>query len=182
MGQWQRSPQLDAVVHIGLVCQALRAALGMHDAPPRRHPVDGAGLDLLHIAQTVAVHGGAREQIGHRRQANVRMGPHIVAVARCHGHRTEVIEKQEGPHGLALHSGQQAAHGETAAQVLGMAREGQKRSAGGIAHAARSTTVLISVVTVVINLCTGHFCATASSSAIWASVRSPLTCSRVARR
>ncbi len=36
------------------------------------------GLDLLHRAQTVAVHDGAREQVGHRGQADVRVRAHIV--------------------------------------------------------------------------------------------------------
>jgi hypothetical protein len=56
--------------------------------------------------------------------------------------------------------------------------------AEGFIVAAIFTVLIVSdsVVTVVISLCTGHFCATVSSSAIWASVRSPLTCNRVARR
>ena len=74
----QRCPQLNAVVHIACLRQCLRATLGVHDAFAGRHPVDGAWLDLLHRAQTVAVHDGAREQVGHRGQANVRVRAHIV--------------------------------------------------------------------------------------------------------
>ena len=74
----QRCPQLNAVVHVACLRQCLRATLGVHDAFARRHPVDGAWLDLLHRAQTVAVHDGAREQVRHRGQANVRVRAHIV--------------------------------------------------------------------------------------------------------
>ena len=74
----QRRPQLDAVVDVACLRQRLRATLGVDDAFAGRHPVDGAWLDLLHRAQTVAVHDGAREQVGHRGQANVRVRAHIV--------------------------------------------------------------------------------------------------------
>jgi hypothetical protein len=174
----QRGPQLDAVVHVGLVHQVFGAALGVHDAAAGGHPVDGARLDLLYVPQAVAVHDGAGKQVGHGGQPDVRMGTHVVAVARHHRHGAEVVEEQERPDGLALHGGQQAAHGEAAAQVLGVALELQGRPV----HGMRSAEVLISVVTVVMSLCTGHFCATVSSSLIWASVRSPLICSRAVRR
>ena len=74
----QRRPQLNTVVHIACLRQRLGATLGVDDAFAGRHPVDGAWLDLLHRAQTVAVHDGAREQVGHRGQANVRVRAHIV--------------------------------------------------------------------------------------------------------
>ena len=74
----QRCPQLNAVVHIACLRRRLRATFGVHDAFAGRHPVNCAWLDLLHRAQTVAVHDGAREQVRHRGQANVRVRAHIV--------------------------------------------------------------------------------------------------------
>jgi len=58
------------------------------------------------------------EQVGHGRQANVRMRPHIVVVLGPLLGRAEVVEEQEGADGLALGRRQQPAHGETAAQVF----------------------------------------------------------------
>ena len=61
--------------------QVVGRALGVHDAAPGRHPVDGAGLDALHRAGGVAVQHRAFEQVGHGRQADVRVRPHVVVVA-----------------------------------------------------------------------------------------------------
>jgi hypothetical protein len=72
----QRHPGLDAVQMIALAPRSLEA-LRVGDAPPGRHPVDLARADRLFRAHAVAVHDLAREQIGDRRQANMRMRPHV---------------------------------------------------------------------------------------------------------
>ena len=120
---------------------------------------------------------GPLEQIRHGGQTDVRVRPHIVLVLRLHRDRTKMVEEYERPHRLARQGRQQPAHREAATQILGMAAKLQHG-----AHGKRCTVVLISVVTWVMSLCTGHFCATASNSASCASLRSPLTSSRVARR
>jgi hypothetical protein len=51
----------------------------MHDAAPGSHPVDFAGADRLHTAEAVAVQDLAVEQVGHGREADVRMRPHVEA-------------------------------------------------------------------------------------------------------
>lgn len=43
------------MVDIALLRLLGRLALGMHNTAARRHPVNGAGLNALHIAQVVAV-------------------------------------------------------------------------------------------------------------------------------
>jgi hypothetical protein len=114
----QRGPELQPVVHVGVGLQALGLALGVHDAAPRGHPVDRAGQDLLHAAQAVAMHHRALEKIGDRRQADVRMRPHVVLGAGLLGGRPEMVEEHEGPDRAALRRGQQAPHVEATAQVL----------------------------------------------------------------
>ena len=136
---------------------------------PGRHPVDRAGLDALHGAQAVPVHHRAFEQIGDGREADVRMRPHVVVVAGTRGDRPEVVEEHERADRLPRESGQQPAHREAAAQVL-VARRQQKLWTGMVAPTGRGRDrCVISVVTCVISLCTGHLPATSSSSSRCAS-------------
>ena len=106
VGLRQGAPQLQAVVDVGAVFQMVGLALGMHDAAAGRHPVDGAGADLLHRAQAVAVHHGAVEQVSDGSQADVRMRPHVVLVFGVLGGRPEVVEEDEGAD-RAVHGGRQ---------------------------------------------------------------------------
>ena len=87
------------------------------------------------------------------------------------------VTRAEAPY-AALGRWQQAAHVKATTQVLGVASQQQGRRA----HVPRSTVVAISVVTAVMSLCTGHLWATASSSLICASVRSPVMRSVAFRR
>ena len=89
--QRQRRPQLKAVVHIGLLGPGLGTALGVHDAAPRAHPVDGTRLDPLVVAKTVAVLHRPFQQIGHRRESDVGMRTHVDARIRRDRHRPEMI-------------------------------------------------------------------------------------------
>ncbi|MNT34225.1 hypothetical protein D3C72_1701920 [compost metagenome] len=114
----QRGPQLQAVRAVRLVHQVLGSALGMDNALPGRHQVDGARLDALHRAQAVAVVHGAFKQIGHRGQADVRMRAHVVVRTGRHVDRAEMVEENERAHGLLHGRRQVAAHDEAAAQVF----------------------------------------------------------------
>src|SRR3546814_7360688 len=68
----QRYPGLDAVHRTAFGPQLLEA-LGMGDTPARGHPVDLARPDRLLGADAVAMHDLAIEQVGDRRQADMRM-------------------------------------------------------------------------------------------------------------
>jgi hypothetical protein len=102
VGARQRGPELQAMVHVGRLAQIVRTALGVHDAAPRRHPVDGARLDPLHRAHAVAVHHRALEQVGHRGQADVGMRANVMVGSGLFGHGTEMVEEQERADRLAL--------------------------------------------------------------------------------
>src|SRR5512132_1829211 len=93
----QRHPGLDIVQMVALAPRALEA-LRVSYAATGRHPVDLARSDRLFRANAVAVHDLAREQIGDRRQADMRMRPHVdrAGHARRHVHRTHMVEKDEG--------------------------------------------------------------------------------------
>ena len=92
--------------------QVFRRALRVGDAAPGRHPVDGARLDALHHAGRIAVLDGALEEIGQRRQADVRVRPHIVVGAGQHLERAEVVEEDERADRRARRGGQQPADAE----------------------------------------------------------------------
>ena len=64
------------------------------------------------------MHQRALEQVGHGRQADVRVRAHVVVVVRAGGDRAEMVEEQEGADRLPRRGGQQTAHAETPAQVL----------------------------------------------------------------
>jgi hypothetical protein len=63
------------------------------------------------------------EEIGHRRQADVRMRSHVHAAARREPHRSHVVDEDERPDHLLLHGGQDAADGEPADVALPAAEE-----------------------------------------------------------
>jgi hypothetical protein len=89
------------------------------DTASRRHPVDGARLDALDAAQAVAMQHRAFEQVGDSRKPDMRMRPHVVAVAGTGGDRPEVIEEDKRPHALSRHDPrQQSTHQESAAEVV----------------------------------------------------------------
>ena len=114
LGSRQGDPGLHAVQPRGAGALRLAAALGMDDAAPGGHEVDGAGADVLHHPQAVAVHQRAVEEVGDGRQADVRMRAHVDALARRQFRRTELVEKDEGSDHAPLGIGQNAFHAETA--------------------------------------------------------------------
>jgi hypothetical protein len=92
----QGDPCLDTEQVEALGAEFRCGPFGMRDAATRRHPVDGAGADRLHRAQTVAVHDLALEQVGDGRQPDMRMGPHIQPVADQEFRRSHLVEEDEG--------------------------------------------------------------------------------------
>ena len=86
----------------------------MDNAPSRGHPVNRARLDRLHAAETIAMNDRAGKQIGDRGQADVRMGPHVDALARRQLGRSHLIEKDERSDATPLQRRQHAAHFEPA--------------------------------------------------------------------
>ena len=113
----QPDPELHAVNARALGARRGRRALGMDDAAPGRHPVDRAGADRLDAAEAVAVQDLAVEEIGHRRQPDMRMRPHVQPLARAEFRRPEMIEEDERPEGAAFGEGQHAPHCEAVAQI-----------------------------------------------------------------
>ena len=69
------------------------------------------------------MHDRALEQVGERRQADVRMRPDVVVRAGRDVDRPEVVEEDERPDGAPVGRGQQAAHHEAAAEVARLRRE-----------------------------------------------------------
>src|SRR6185312_13006924 len=99
--------------------QLRRRALGMDDAAAGGHPIDRAGADRLHAAETVAMHDLALEKIGHGGEADMWMRPDIEARALREDGRAHMIEKDERPESAALGKGQQPPHLEPVAEIAG---------------------------------------------------------------
>ena len=95
------------------------------------------GADRLQRAQAVAVVDLALVEVGHRREVDVRVRPHVEAAPRQQRRRPEVIEEDERPHGAPLAGGQHAPHEEPVAEVA-LARlehEGDGLGRGDVVHA-----------------------------------------------
>src|SRR6185312_11104373 len=63
----------------------------------------------------------AIEQPGHRGQPDMRMRPHVHALARTEFRRSPVVEEHPWPDVPRLQYPQQATHGETVAEVVQLA-------------------------------------------------------------
>jgi hypothetical protein len=129
----ERDPRLDPVQSRATRPIVVGTALRVRDAVAGGHPVDGARLDALHRAEAVAMHERAVEEIGHRGEPDVRVGPDVDAGARRKLRRAHVVEEDEGPDHLLRMRRQEAPHFE-AADVLGM---GLQEGDGGHARALR---------------------------------------------
>jgi hypothetical protein len=81
----------------------------MSHAPAGRHPVDLAGSDRLQRAQAVAVQDLARQQVGDRRQADVRVRSVVEPVTQQELGRADLIEEDEQAHHLPPRGRQRAA-------------------------------------------------------------------------
>ncbi len=89
----------------------------MNDAAARRHPVHVAGADRFDVARAVAVNHLAFEQIGQRRQADMRMRTHVRPVSGAKHRRPEMVEEDEGTDHAALRGWQRAANLEAITQI-----------------------------------------------------------------
>ena len=69
------------------------------------------------------MHDRALEEVGERRQADVRMRPDVVVGAGGDVDRPEVVEEDERADGAPVRRGQQAAHHEAAAEIARLRRE-----------------------------------------------------------
>ncbi len=94
----ESDPRLNAV-HLAAVGPRLFEALGVRDPAPGGHPIHFAWLDRLLGADTIAMHDFASEQVGDRRQADMRMRTHVDGLRNAGGKidRAHVIEKDERP-------------------------------------------------------------------------------------
>src|SRR5580692_388981 len=89
-------------------------ALGMHDAAAGGHPVHRAGPDRHRGAKTVAMHDLAVEQVGHGGKPDMRVRPHVDAVAGFEHRRPEMVEEDERPDHARATRWQRAMHLEAA--------------------------------------------------------------------
>src|SRR5687767_48596 len=69
----------------------------MYDAPAGRHPVDVSRTNGLVRTKAVTVKDLTLEEIGHSRQSNVRMGPHVEPGAWSKNGSAHLIEKDKWP-------------------------------------------------------------------------------------
>ena len=91
---------------------------------PGDHPVHRAGMDHLVGAEAVAVLELAAEEIGDGGEPDMRMRPHVDALAGQELRRPRLVEEDERPDHLPLRRRQRPAHLE-AAEVAG-ARDDQR--------------------------------------------------------
>jgi len=132
----QRDPELQAVAAVRAADQLLRRPLRVDDAAPGRHPVDRPRLDPLDDAGRVAVDDRAFEQVGERRQPDVRMRADVVVLVGGDVDRPEVVEEDEGADRTAVGGRQQPAHHEAAAEVFRMRHESLQLRHGAAPSAA----------------------------------------------
>src|SRR5688572_335523 len=92
VGPRQRNPALDPVQVAAVPANLRTGALRVRDAAAGDHPVDVAGTDGLRRAQVVAVKELPSEEVRHRAQVDVRMGPYVDADARRLLRGADVIE------------------------------------------------------------------------------------------
>src|SRR5262249_57294018 len=97
----------------------------MGDALSSRHQIHRAGRDLLNVTFTVTMHDAAVEQIGHGGEPDMRMRPHVHALAGDELHRAEMIEEDEWTDHLPLAMRQRAPYGKAVAEVAGARHDDQ---------------------------------------------------------
>ena len=109
----QCHPRLDAVQPRSLV-QVVACTFRVDDAAPGRHQVHGTRVYRLYESEAVAVHDFTLEQVGDRRESDVRMRPYRDALARWEFCRAHVIEKHERTYHATLGGGQDTPYRELA--------------------------------------------------------------------
>ncbi len=119
----QRHPELQAPQARAVGAQLVGRALGVGDAAAGRHPVHLARTDGHDAAEAVAMQDRALEQVAHGGQADVRVRPHVQALAGAQAHRAELVEEHERAHGAPGGAGQRPVHEEAVAEVGRVGRD-----------------------------------------------------------
>ena len=114
VGGRQGDPQLQSVQRLAAGAMIGRGALRMHDAAAGGHQVHVARMNRDGAAEAVAVHDLAVEQERDGGEPDMRMRPHVDALAGAEFDRPEVIEEDERADHAAAHMRQCAAHREAA--------------------------------------------------------------------
>src|SRR5579885_1525261 len=109
----------------------------MHDAAPGGHPVDLAGADGDRGAERIAVHDLAVEQVADGGEPDMRMRPHVEALAAAEFGRPEMVEEDERPDHARARGRQGAADGEAVAEVGGTRHDDVRQRVAGIGVARR---------------------------------------------
>src|SRR3954462_1285124 len=95
--RWHSDPELQPMQRITIAPGVRGGAFRMDDSAPRRHPVDGPGMDRGVHAQIVAVDDLPIVKVGQWGKADVRVRPHVEPVPAFEFRRPEMIEKDEWP-------------------------------------------------------------------------------------
>jgi len=77
-------------------------SLGMCDASSSDHPVYGTRMNDLITAKTISVLEFSAVEVGHSRQADVRMGSHVDTFSGHEFGRTRLIKEDEWSHHLPI--------------------------------------------------------------------------------
>lgn len=128
----QREPDLDAVHQATRGAKRGIGALGVHDAAPRRHQVEVERAIGLDGAEAVAMHVLACEEVGHGRQADVRMRAHVEPGTRWQRHRPHVIEEHERPHHPPLRRGEEPRHDHVVPEIARPAYDHELDGVGAV--------------------------------------------------
>src|SRR5207244_10892013 len=108
----QRDPAYEPMARCaGLPVVGVRA-VGMTDAATRGHPIDFAWSEHHGGAQTVAMHDLAVEKESDGGEPDMRMRPHVEALAGAKLRRSEMVEEDERADHAPIDVGQGATHRE----------------------------------------------------------------------
>jgi hypothetical protein len=98
----QRHPDLYTVKFLLPISQVAIGAFRVNNAAPCRHPVNRAGFDGSHRAETIPVNDRSREQIRNRGKAHMRVWAHINTLPRREVSRFHLVEKDKRPYAASV--------------------------------------------------------------------------------
>ena len=81
MRSGKRNPTLSREHAMVACARALWGAFELRNSAPCRHQVHGSRFDLHSIAFAISMHDAAVEQVCHSCQSDMRMRPHVHALA-----------------------------------------------------------------------------------------------------
>ncbi len=114
----QGEPELQGVQRVACGTGFRSGSLRMDDPPAGDHEVDFTRLYRLDHAEIVAMQDLAFEQVGDRRQVDMRMRTDVNPVTRCEFSRPGMVEKDKRADHFTLRCGQAAPDGKTAEILL----------------------------------------------------------------